>query len=87
MKQVFSLEAYMEEGVFGKKRIKLFICILLLEDRKDSRSLCGGAAFLITRKGLIIFGVQRQKQKRKLAGRILMYGTQLDTKKTVENRS
>jgi hypothetical protein len=76
-----------EEGVFGEKRIKLFIYTLLLEDRKDSQSLCGGAAFLITRKGLIIFGVQRQKQKRQLTKRILMHRTQLDIKKTVENRS
>jgi hypothetical protein len=41
----------------------------------------------MTRKGLIIFGVQRQKQKRKLAKRILIHRTQLDTKKTVENKS
>ena len=47
----------MKEGVFGEKRMKLFIHMLLLEDGKDSQSLCGGAAFLITRKGLIIFGV------------------------------
>jgi len=46
-----------KEGVFGEKRMKLFIHMLLLEDGKDSQSLCGGAAFLITRKGLIIFGV------------------------------
>jgi len=87
MKQVFSLEACVKEGVFGEKRMKLFIHTLLLEDRKDSQSLCGRAAFLMTRKGLIIFGVQRQKQKRKLARRILMHRTQLDTKKTVKNRS
>jgi hypothetical protein len=56
MKQVFSLEACIEEGVFREKRMKLFIHTSLLEDGKDSQSLCGGAAFLITRKGLIIFG-------------------------------
>ena len=76
-----------EEGVFREKKMKLFIHTLLLEDGKDSQSLCGGAAFLITRKGLIIFRVQRQKQKRKLARRILIHGTQLDIKKTVENGS
>ncbi len=77
----------MEEGAFGEKRMKLFIYMLLLEDKKDSQSLCGGAAFFITRKGLIIFGVQRQKQKRKLVRRILMHRTQLDIKKTIKNRS
>ena len=77
----------MEEGVFGEKKMKLFIHTLLLEDGKDSQSLCGKTAFLMTRKGLIIFRVQRQKQKRKLAKRILMHRTQLDTKKTVENKS
>ena len=87
MKQVFSLETCVEKGVFREKRMKLFIRILLLRDKKDSQSLCGRAAFLMTRKGLIIFGVQRQKQKRKLAKRILIHRTQLDTKKTVENKS
>jgi len=84
---VFSLKAYIEEGIFREKKIKLFIYTLLLKDRKDSQSLCGRAAFLITRKGLIIFRVQRQKQKRKLVRKILMHRTQLDIKKTVKNKS
>jgi hypothetical protein len=46
-----------EEGVFGEKRMKLFTRTLLLEDGKDSQSLCSRAAFPITRRGLIIFGV------------------------------
>jgi hypothetical protein len=84
---VFSLEACIEEGVFREKKMKFFIYMLLLKDGKDSQSLCSRAAFLITRKGLIIFGVQRQKQKRKLVKRILIHRTQLDIKKTVKNRS
>jgi hypothetical protein len=54
MKQVFNLEECEGEDKFGERKKKLFIHMLWLRGRRDSRSLCGRVASHMIKKDYII---------------------------------